>query len=248
VARDADDATFREWLHDQAHHHQPIGGADPYLRDLLTFRLFDLRAPDPSQSPMHQGWGLDRHLAASALELDTASAVASVDGALAPGDLRLAMRVAMLFHDTGKLAGPSAQRRHGVISARLFAKHRPAWFPRALVTLTRWMIETHDLFGAFGRGLTEKVGRPIGAYDFDVALPSSYFGALDSQAVRARLVDSRLPLPLATRVNKALWRADVGSIAALRWLLPVAELVERLVLCGSQRRRRGPRDRRSIGR
>jgi len=31
-----------------------------------------------------------------------------------------------------------------------------------------------------------KGGRPVGAHDFGVALPSSYFGALDSQAVRAR--------------------------------------------------------------
>ena len=128
-------------------------------------------------------------------------------------EVRLCLRLAMLFHDTGKLLG-ERPRRHGAISARLFSRARPAWFPDRLVPLTRWLIRTHDVFGAFGRGLSEQ----------------GYYGALDSQAVRRALLEGGLPLDEAAAINKAIWQADVGAIAALRWLLPVAELVERLVL------------------
>ncbi|MBL8957479.1 MAG: hypothetical protein JNK82_42290, partial [Myxococcaceae bacterium] len=39
-----------------------------------------------------------------------------------------------------------------------------------------------------------------------------------------------LPLADAAAINKAIWAADVGAIASLRWVLPMAELIERLVL------------------
>src|SRR6185312_7356629 len=143
------------------------GGADPFVRALLDFTLFEpaLSSAPRTQSAMHQGWTLERHLAASALELDTARAIELANGTLEPRHLRLAMRMAMLFHDTGKLAGPRAPRRHPSISARLFEMHRPPWFPEQLVALTQWMIESHDLFGALGRGLTEKLGHPVADYE-----------------------------------------------------------------------------------
>jgi hypothetical protein len=238
---EAGDGVFREWLHEQVHHHRPPGGADPFLRALLSFELFPprLREASKAQSAMHQGWTLERHLAASALALDTAEALDACGTLLDRRKLRLALRLAMLFHDTGKLVTGPRPRRHPVISARLFAQHRPAWFPDELVPLTRWMIESHDLFGAFGRGITEKQGAPVGEYALDLGAASSYPGALDAQALRARLLASGLPLAPAAVIAKALWRADIGSIAALRWLLPVAERVERLVLCapGELRRR-----------
>ena len=139
----------------------------------------------------------------------------------------------MLFHDTGKLVG-QRPRHHAEISARLFAQHRPRWFPERLLPLTQWLIRTHDLFGAFGRGLTEKRNHPAADYAIDLSLSTSYFGALDSQAVRRVLLEGGLPLAEATAINKQIWRADLGSIAALRWLLPVADLVERLLLAGQR--------------
>jgi adenylate kinase family enzyme len=239
--RASDDARFGSWFLEQTHHHAPRGGADPYLRAVLDFSLFaaKLRVRHVEQSPMHQGWTLDRHLAQSVLELRTDTLLQRLakthdDAWLC--DLRLAMRMAMLFHDTGKLLGPRP-RRHACISARLFARFRPAWFPERLLELTQWLIRTHDLFGSFGRGLTDKQGtRPADYASVDLELSTSYFGAFDSQAVRAELLASGLPLDEATAINKAIWCADIGSIAALRWLLPVADLVERLVLV------RGPRD------
>jgi hypothetical protein len=148
-------------------------------------------------------------------------------------DLRLCMRLAMLFHDTGKLLGRTPQR-HALISARLFKRLRPTWLPERLVAPTQWLIRTHDLFGAFGRGLTDKQGQQAGDYAAELSLASSYFGALDSQAVRSILLESGLPLAEAAAINKHIWCADIGAIAALRWLLPVAELVERLLLAGQR--------------
>ncbi len=243
VAREADDAVFGEWFLDQVHHHAPRGGPDAYLRSVLDFSVFSdrVRGLQAAQSALHQGWSLDRHLAQSVLELRTDALLArlsSTHDAEWRKDLRLSMRMAMLFHDTGKLLG-QRPRRHALISARLFTRFRPDWFPARLVPMTQWLIRTHDLFGAFGRGLTDKEGATPADYDaVQLSLTTSYFAALDSQAVRAVLRESGLPLDEAAAVHKAIWRADIGSISALRWLLPVADLVERLVLAPEARDRR----------
>ncbi|HLT29727.1 MAG TPA: hypothetical protein VK013_06775, partial [Myxococcaceae bacterium] len=197
-----------------------------------------LRTLHREQSVMHQGWTLERHLAQSVLQLQTDALLGRLSerhDSKWCKDLRLSMRLAMLFHDTGKLLG-SRPRRHAIISAALFARFRPEWFPEALVPLTQWCIRTHDVFGAFSRGLTDKKGVAPGEYREDLSLETSYFAALDSQALRAVLLESGLPLEEAVGINKALWCADIGSIATLRWLLPVADLVERLVLAPAAER------------
>lgn len=223
LAAETNDADFAQWVDAQTRRHHEVK-PDAFLHSVLSGSLFGtaLANGPREQSAMHQGWSLERHLAQALMQLNT-----SVAGDNA--ELRRAMRLAVLFHDTGKLAGKKP-RRHATISAALFGKHRPDWFPDELVPLTQWMISTHDLFGVFGRGLTEKHGHPVADYALDLAAPSSYAFALDSQAVRRALRESGLALEHATAINKAIWCADVGSIASLRWLLPTADLVERLVL------------------
>ena len=228
LAAEAADADFATWLlHQSRRHHETH--VDAWLGALLDFSLFGprLSAGPQAQSAMHQGWLLDQHLLESAVQL-------RLDPLALEPEERLAMRVAMLFHDTGKLAGPRPNR-HATISAALFARHRPDWFPERLMGLTQWLIRTHDLFGVFGRGLTEKRGHPVADYALDVAAPSSYGSALDAQALRHGLRDSGLPLARAAALHKAVWVADVGSIASLRWLIPTADLVERLVLVRERR-------------
>jgi hypothetical protein len=39
-----------------------------------------------------------------------------------------------------------------------------------------------------------------------------------------------VPLELALELNTALWAGDVGSVAALRWLLPLVDLMKAVVL------------------
>ena len=239
LARTADDDVFAEWFLEQVHHHQPVGGADPYLRAVLDFTLFQraLNELSREQSPHHQGWPLERHLAQSVLQLKTDTLIAQLSGAHDQGwllDLRLCMRLAMLFHDTGKLLG-LRPRRHTQISARLFSRFKPPWFPARLVPITQWMIRTHDLFGAFCQGLTDKAGHAAADYSVELTNSTSYSGALDSQAARLALLEGGLPLQEAAAINRQLWLADVGAISTLRWLIPVAAMVERLLLLRLER-------------
>lgn len=231
------DAVFRDWLLNQAHHHKPYGGRDPLLEELLTFRLFQTgkKPLDPGvQSAMHQGWTLDKHLVAAALELETDWLLEDAPCEVSPKQakaLRASMRMAMLFHDTGKLFNAYEPRRHAKIGARLWQRHAPPWFPGEFVAPTQWMVETHDLLGAFGRSLMEKRGYEIGDYDIHPNLPTSYSGGVDSQAVRRQFLDSPIrPFELAARLNLHVWSADVGAVAALRWLKPVAQMETDLVM------------------
>ncbi len=234
LTRTADDAAFAEWFLKQVHHHRPAGGADPWLKSVLDLTLFKgaLQTLSREQSALHQGWLLERHLAQSVLQLKTDALMERLSGEHERSwllDLRMCMRLAMLFHDTGKLLG-NRPRRHTQISARLFARFKPSWFPQRLLKLTQWLIRTHDLFGAFCQGLTNKTGHAAADYAVELSMRTSYPGALDSQAAREALLEAGLPLPHAAAITKELWLADVGSISTLRWLLPVAALVERLLL------------------
>ncbi len=240
LGTNADDALFRDWFLHQSRHHAPVGGADPLVRGVLDGGHFAnvLRHGTRlslSQTAMHEGWTLPQHLAASVLTLETDALVARLrdeghdDASL--GEVRLSMRVAMLFHDVGKLVAPRASWRHGRIGARLWQRTHPDWFPRDGVALVAWLVEGHDLFGAFARWLTEGTAG------------GDFRGAVDAQALRSGLRRSGLPFSLAVALNAAVWRADVGSVAALRWLLPVAERVERIALSGDGAEP-GPRERR----
>jgi hypothetical protein len=229
MARDADDQTFAAWLLDQQRP-DPELPTDPDLRALLRFD-FTTKARGGSRvattalGPLHQGWTLERHLIESVVQLQTDGLVAE----LGAPELRLCMRFAMLYHDVGKVFG-ERPARHPQMSARLFAKHRPKSFPSSCVPLTEWMIRVHDVFGAFTRGLTDKLGHAAGNYEVEANAPSSYYGAIDAQAARARLRGSGRAFGEAVAIARALWSADVSAIAALRWVMPVAGLVERLLV------------------
>ncbi len=232
LAATASDATFGAWFLSQLHGRNLRPDADVKRVLELTAIESNLNAATREQSPLHQGWPLDRHLAQSVLQLHTDSLVRKlqpVHGARWCEEVRLSMRLAMLFHDTGKLLG-QRPRRHGDISERLFQRFAPAWLSAKLVRFTSWLIRTHDVYGRFARGVTDKQGHAPGDYAVHPADPTSYAHALDSQALRAVLREPGLPLPEAAAISKEVWKADVGSVASLRWLLPVADLVERLLL------------------
>jgi hypothetical protein len=215
ILREGSDAEFGSWLLAQLRHHRPPGGRDVYLHSLFDFSLFGRTrvATTRVQSAMHQGWALERHLVHAASQLDTRD-VSNAE--------RIAMRFAMLFHDTGKWFA-KARARHPRISVNLFTRFRPAWFPPSQITLTQWLIRTHDVFGALGQWLTAPL---TGAYD----------GGLDADAARRRLRESGLSMPRALMLHRRVWEADVGSIASLRWLRPMAELLEQLMLIKPERR------------
>jgi hypothetical protein len=144
--------------------------------------------------------------------------------------IRCAMRVAMMSHDLGKVYNVNTPGSHEGVGAKLFRRYKPAWIDPETAKLAEWVIRTHDLFGRLARGVTEKEGRRITDPDFDVTAMTTYKGGLDPEAVREELLESGLPLPVAAAIHKAVWRSDVSSVSSLRWILPVADTLERLVL------------------
>lgn len=235
MARETEDGPWQNWILNQAFHHRPIGGADPYLARVLSLEMFlNLRHQKGGrQSPMHQGAPLKQHLANTMLALATDPLMEKYKGQMAQDtlkDLRAGMRMAMLFHDTGKILDVDTAGRHAAISARLWEKHYPKeWFPRDQVGTVAWMVHYHDIYGRFTRALIEKKWHP--RYDFNVHpnQPTSYPGGLDVQAVRTRVAQSGLPYELAIDIITEVNKADVGSVPPLRPMLSVMPTARRLI-------------------
>lgn len=219
LARDAGDAEFSAWFLEQAHHHQPSGGVDPDVRSVLDLSRFKSAVPEPvtELGPMHQGWPVQKHLAQSVLQLETDDVFDRArrsEGDATAHELRRCLRLAMLFHDVGKIVGPRPAR-HDAISASLFTRFRPAWLPSTSLGPTRWMIRCHDVLGRFTRWITE---------DAHVG----YADAIDAQQLHARLREAQLPRRIAIACLGSLWRADLASISCLSQGGQLSRLVSKL--------------------
>lgn len=247
AASEATDASWREWLagqwRSQLAGRQPWGGADLVVGAVQSLDIFQAylgRSRGRSrgeQKPTHQGWPLENHLLGCALQVSTdhLEGVAEAAGLGLPA-VRLGLRMAALFHDGGKLLNCHTPGGHEAQGARLFSLLRPTWLPwlgRQEAGLAQWAIATHDGFGRLSRGLVEKPGVDLHDPGFDTAATPRYRGALDPEAVREEALTSGFSLEVALPLNKAIWVADVGSVAALRWLLPVADRVEKVILAGA---------------
>jgi hypothetical protein len=157
------------------------------------------------QKPTHQGWEIKQHGIYAALTVET-------DGL--PGAHRRALRVAMLLHDIGKLHNVWTPGSHPLIGAKIWSKFRPDWMTDAEARLVTRLIRGHDMLGLMDRGI----------------MAAHFRGALGPSDIRAELDAMGLPLGEALALHSAVYRADIGSVAALRWLLPLTPLLEDLVL------------------
>ena len=232
TTRHSPDGEFKEWLVNQRRSRRPIGGKDPYLEQILSYRLFDSYLhgnKKPQQKLTHQGWELSMHLLETSYQLDTDHVIGLVDETK-QDSLRMVMRMGMLFHDVGKIVNVYTPGAHEGIGAKMWMKTKPDWVNEEEASLTAWMIKTHDLIGRLEQGLTEKVDYKIGDENFDVAANPSYRGALDPSAIRHELLNSGYGLPTSLAIHKEIWKADVGAVASLRWLLPAADILGRIVL------------------
>jgi len=234
TTRESLDDEFKEWLVNQCRSRRPIGGKDSYLEQLLSYEFFDSYLQErgnnkPQQKLTHQGWELSLHLLETSYQLETDHVVKLVD-ASKQNSLRMAMRMGMLFHDVGKIVDVYTPGAHEGIGAKMWMKTKPDWVNEEDADLTAWMIKTHDLLGRMEQGLTEKVNYRIGDEEFDVVSEPSYRGALDPSAVRHELDFSGFDLPTSLSIHKEIWKADLGAVASLRWLLPAADILERIVL------------------
>lgn len=106
---------------------------------------------------------------------------------------------------------------------------KPDWVSFKIAKLVGWLISNHDIYGRLARGLTEKE-LPLSHQDFDYSKASTYVGALSPEQVKTKLLEPGLPLSLSLRLNNILWRADLGSIPSLRWLIPIVDILNQLII------------------
>ncbi len=164
-----------------------------------------LAAQRGDQKPTHQGWEIAHHGVMAALVLETT--------AFAP-TVRPALRVAAILHDVGKTLNLWTPGCHALIGAKIWDRWAPAWLSPEEKALITGLIAVHDILGLLDRAIMHE----------------AYPGGLFPEDVRGRLHGVAPSLPEALRLASAMYRADIGSVAALRWLLPVTPLLERIVL------------------
>jgi len=195
------DANFRIWVANQTRSRKPFGGRDSYLHHALDLQR------GVEQKPSHQGWTLELHALHVLLVLQTDHIP----------EYRRAMRVAALWHDIGKTENVRAPGHHPLRGAKLWSTLQSGRllgmndFEENLISA---LIANHDIFGRLNRGLWDE----------------HYQGGMDPTAVRRQLSTGPLPLPEMVKLVKEMWRADVGSIPIYRWLLPIADALEKLIL------------------
>lgn len=235
VCVNATDNEFREWLLNQVRSRNPIGGGDETLQTLFSYEQFDAFTKnsklDGEQKVTHQGWQLEMHLKEATFQLQTDGVAARLSEPEA-SKVRFAMRVALLYHDVGKLLNVNTPGSHEGVGAKLFLRCKPDWIPDDIAQITAGLIRLHDVFGRLSRGLCEKIDMKITDPGFDVTAQPSYKGALDPQIVRDEVAKLGLDFTTSVAMVKAVWTADVGSVASLRWILPLADKLELLILAG----------------
>lgn len=195
------DAQFRMWVVNQTRSRNPAGGRDEYLEAALECQR------DIHQKATHQGWDLRLHALHSLLQLETDHIPA----------YRRPLRLAMLWHDIGKCWNIHTPGAHQSTGAKMWRSKQSYPFPgldREEEGLISSLIVCHDVFGRIHRTLWDP----------------GYTGALDPAAARALLCTAGLPLVTMVSLAKAMYRADVGSVSLLRWLLPLGKPIEQLLL------------------
>ena len=201
-AKDLDDNSFREYLHQQVNSRK--GQKDDFIRNIMEYN-FARGNFKTHQKVSHQGRALHLHLVESALQLQTDQL---------PKVLRIVLRTAMMFHDAGKIKNGDTPGSHQGIGAKMFSQNAPKFLTNKEVELATFLIKYHDIFGRMYRGITEE----------------GYTGAI--HPVRVRQIIESMPLDANFQTKfeacMSVWKADVSSVSSLRWLLELEVYVRAL--------------------
>ncbi len=238
VCSQSSDATFREWLLNQSRARKPFGGWDEYLAAMLDGSLYQGRPGvkhDGEQKVTHGGWQLDQHLVASALCLATDELFTELRSRgwteERAQQVRAGLRLGMLHHDIGKLISVNKPGAHGGASVALWRDTAPGWVDEATKQIATFVMMGHDYFGRVARAITEKVGMALDDPAFDPNAPTSYRGAMCPDKILSVIDRHGLSDRLVSlRMLRLVWEADAGSVQTLRWVLPVAPMIERILL------------------
>jgi hypothetical protein len=199
----AEDRTFRSWVVNQVRSRSPVGGRDSYLEHAFLVQA------GGKQKPTHQGWSLHQHALHALLELDTDRFP----------EHRRAMRLAMLWHDVGKLWNVQTPGAHQRIGSRMWLDLQGDPLPGVRgeeERLVSCLIAHHDVFGRLERALWDDTFR----------------GGVSPDEIRQGLGTVPVALSEMVGIARAMWLADVGSVPLLRWLRPLADELATLVSLG----------------
>lgn len=199
----APDAEFRAWIIDQTLSTNRASDPDGCLHAALDAQR------GSEQKPTHQGWETWQHVVYALIALETDQ--------LEPADRR-AVRVAMLFHDIGKLRNIWTPGCHALVGAKVWLRFSQFDLRNDEVDLISSLIRTHDILALLDRGI----------------MRDDFRGAVSPAEIRQLLANFGRSLPEALALMRAVYRADIGSVPTLRWLLPLVPLLEEVVLAGSE--------------
>lgn len=161
------------------------------------------------QKPTHQGWETYQHAIMAAIALRTD---------LIPFEDHRAMRVAAILHDIGKVYNIWTPGCHALIGAKRWMDHRPPWLTDVEAELVTFLIKVHDMLGLMDRGI----------------MNSEYRGAVSPAEIRAEIQALGRGLEEGLTLATTIYQADIASVPALRWLLPLTPLLQDVVLAGAE--------------
>lgn len=204
-AKELDDNSFREYLHKQVNSRK--GEKDAFIQSIVNYDFVKNGNVKTDQKATHQGWLLHFHLIESCLQLKTDHL---------PKEMRLVLRTAMLLHDAGKVKNSNTPGSHQGIGAKIFLQNAPSFLTSQEIELVSFFIKHHDIFGRMYRGITEV----------------NYTGAIHPKKV-VQIIKS-MPIcfdyDAKTAILLEVWKADVGSVSTLRWILTLLPYIKRVLI------------------
>jgi len=155
-----------------------------------------------NQKPTHEGWEIYHHSIMSSLQLKVDHFEPSI---------RKCARLAMVWHDFGKIKNVWTPSAHGAIGSKIWDP--PSWVNPQEEKLVRFLIKTHDYLGLMDRWLQDP----------------QFKGGFSPASIKRSLQALELEPAFLLSLMKEIYDADIGSVARLRCFLPLTPLLEEIM-------------------